>query len=64
VLVAVGDAIPDNLAKALRYRERADECRHLAKLAGSPQAQHDFEKLASYYERLAQEQEAPVTPVK
>jgi hypothetical protein len=54
--------MPDHLAKAKRYRERANECRHLAKLAASPQAQKDFEKLASYYDQLAQEEAARVSP--
>lgn len=62
VPVAVGDTMPDHLAKAKRYRERANECRHLAKLAASPQAQKDFEKLASYYDQLAQEEAARVSP--
>jgi hypothetical protein len=48
--------MPDHLTIAQRYRERAVECRHLAKLAGLPQAKKDFEKLASYYDQLAQEE--------
>ena len=45
--------MPDHLSRALRYRERADECRRLAELATSPEMRGDYAKLAEYYDQLS-----------
>jgi|307.fasta_scaffold70315_2 hypothetical protein len=46
--------MPDPLTRSRRYRERADECRKLAALAKSPEARAEYEKLAGFYDEIAE----------
>jgi hypothetical protein len=50
----VARTMPDPLDRARRYRERAAECRKLARLATSPTTRAEYETLASHYEEIAE----------
>jgi hypothetical protein len=46
--------MPDHLSRAQRYRDRANECRHLAALAISPETRKAYTETAGYYDLLAE----------
>lgn len=50
----VRSIMPDALSSARRYRGHACECRLLARLASMAETRSDYEKLANYYEQLAE----------
>jgi hypothetical protein len=45
--------VPDPLTRSLRYRERAAECRKLAKISVTPDLQAEYENLALRYDEIA-----------
>jgi hypothetical protein len=46
--------MPDSLAKAIRYKERAAECDKLADLAADDQIREHYQKLGDDYLVMAQ----------
>jgi hypothetical protein len=46
--------VPDPSSRVLRWRERAAECRRLAALADNDHLRAEYEKLAGYFDEIAE----------
>jgi hypothetical protein len=46
--------VPDPSSRALRYRERAAECRRLAAAADNEHLRAEYTKLAGYFDEVAE----------
>jgi hypothetical protein len=48
----------DELSKAQRYRDRAEECRRVAKIGRSAEIRNHYLRMAEYYSTFAEAEEA------
>jgi hypothetical protein len=49
--------MPDPISRALRYRERAEECASLAAMSGPSEIAYHYARIADHYLALAEAEE-------
>jgi hypothetical protein len=49
--------MPDSASRAIRYRDRAEECRRLADIASASDIGDHYRSIAEHYETLAKAEE-------